>query len=284
MSQAKLIWFIDSRASVKTPSLVKVTNLARKFTNRLEIVFDKRIRSAERWYWPSFDHDKALRQEFELAQKNTKNQLSTYLLSHHIDFHITEIEDSDYLTPLKKLVDGSPQCLVVIDDNGPSQRHPIFQSLATLGADVLLLSAISWNKKIKMLGAVDPLHEHARPFNIDEHIVNVLREWNQKLTTDWSIAHCCFIASVLYKHEKTILKMHREEFSNFAKSLKISNDKMYCLEGLPEKSLKSHIRKNNINILVVGLIARNVLEQMWVGSTTVALMNNPPCDMLLVTH
>lgn len=250
----------------------------------MDIVFDKRIRSAERWYWRSFDHDQSLLGEFELVQNNVKKQLSEYFQNHRINFNIIDIQDTDYLTPLQKLVEGEPKSVIVIEDNEITRKHPIFQSLSTISADILLLCVTPWHNTIKMLGAVDPLHEHARPLNIDEHIVHILRQWNEKLVTEWSIAHCCFISSVLYKHEKTILKMHREEFSAFAKKLKVSSTNMHFLQGHPEDALDHYIKINNIDILVIGLVARSVLEKMWIGSTTVALMHNPPCDILLVSH
>jgi nucleotide-binding universal stress UspA family protein len=132
------------------------------------------------------------------------------------------------------------------------------------------------------LAAVDPLHEHARPDELDDNIVSLTKVWATSLKSSWVIVHCCYIASVLTQYKSKLITMHREGFSAFAKRNRLHNEQCVLLEGIPEDALSSYVEKHHVGILVIGLVARNTLEQFWVDSTTSALLCSPPCDLLLI--
>jgi nucleotide-binding universal stress UspA family protein len=128
------------------------------------------------------------------------------------------------------------------------------------------------------------MHEHARPEQIDDNIVSLTQNWASSLKATWTIAHCYYIASVLTKYKNKVLSVHHEGLNAFAKRNRIAHDHCVLLEGIPEDILTSYIDKHHVDVLVIGLVARNKLEQFWVGSTTSALLCAPPCDMLLIKH
>jgi nucleotide-binding universal stress UspA family protein len=78
--------------------------------------------------------------------------------------------------------------------------------------------------------------------------------------------------------------MHHEGLNIFAEKNRLPDEQCVLLEGIPEDALSSYVNKHHVDIIVIGLVARNKLEQFWVGSTTSALLCDPPCDMLLIKH
>ncbi|TEW54675.1 universal stress protein [Psychromonas sp. RZ22] len=191
-------------------------------------------------------------------------------------------QTADYLSVLNDEVHSQEQTLVVIEDNIVAKRHSIFQKLTAIDAPVLIVNKKPWRNPIKVLAAVDPIHENASTGRVDTHIVSYTEQLAALLKAKWSVVHCCNITWPLAKYKTKILAAHRNGLTFFAKKQRITLDKCILLEGMPETALTAHIIEQNSNILVIGLIARNKLEQLWIGSTTTALLTDLPCDMLLI--
>ncbi len=281
MTITKLVWFIDSRVNYKKTSFNKVAYLATLYGSEIHVLIDKRVKAFERWYWPQLDPDNTLMNDSEAKFNQLKETLTKNFSQRGIQTTISGVEKTDHLTSLNQVLDDD-NSLVMIEHQNDDKKHAIFQSLHLINASTLVLTDKPWSTPLNMIAAVDPLHENARPENIDEHIAELLKEIATQSKARWTVIHSCFIASVLYEYEKRILEMHKDEFNDFAKRMKIDKSHICLIEGQPEEALETYIKKNKVDIMIIGLVARNFIEQMWVGSTTTALLDDVPCDMLLV--
>ncbi|WP_413700173.1 universal stress protein [Psychromonas sp. KJ10-10] len=190
----------------------------------------------------------------------------------------------DYAKILNKEIAKNANSLVVIEDSQPAKRHPIFQLLTQINAPILLLSNKTWKHPLNIVGAIDPLHENARPETIDDSIVEMMRHWGRDLKAKPTIAHCCYISPVLSQYKKKIMAEHQEALKAFSRKLQLNKDQQVLLDGQPEDILPSYVKNNQVDVLFIGLVARNKLSQFWIGSTTSALLTTPPCDLLLIKH
>jgi nucleotide-binding universal stress UspA family protein len=281
MITEQLIWFIDSRFYYQNTSLDKIVQLANTHKKNVKIIIDASTQLTGRGYWHLLGDD-TLSDELMVSLETKKAQMLKYFTMNAIKAEISIQQSSDYLVSLSAQISECNNALVVIEDNAVAKRHPIFQLLTDIKAPVLLLNKKAWKHPIKMLAAVDPLHEHARPGQIDDDIVLVTKNWAKNLDASWTIAHCYYVASVLTTYKNKVKEMHSEGFSVFAKKMRIANEQCVLLEGIPEDAVTSYIKKHHIDILTLGIVARNKLEQLWIGSTTTALLSELPCDLLLI--
>ncbi|TYK64246.1 universal stress protein [Colwellia echini] len=282
MITEQLIWFIDGRYFYKNITLDKITQLANAHNNQLKIIIDVKVKSTERWYWHSMVDDSLTSNEGLAAIVQKKQVLQKALSMSAIKAEIITTESSEHVKIINAEVAKANNSLVIIEDAAAKLRHSIFQRLTEIDAPVLLLGKKVWNKPIKMIGAVDPLHEHDRHAKIDEHIVSQLKAWAKSLTVKWQIVHSCYISSVLYGYERKVQQMHQSALKEFAKKNNVSVEQYTLLEGLPEEAVESFINKNHIDILFIGLVNRSMVDKFWVGSTTTHFLYEPPCDLLLI--
>lgn len=284
MVNEQLVWFIDGRYFYNTITLDKIIALANAHQQRIKIIIDVRVKSTERWYWHAINKDSiATNDELEIIN-NKKQALIDALAVKAIEADIIVTQSADHVKIINTELAKNNNSLLILEDTPPKKRHPVFQALTEINSPVLLLSNRAWHKPISIIGAVDPLHENDRPAKIDDSIVKQLKAWDKALSVKWTLVHCCYISSVLYKYTNKVLLMHKEGLQEFAEQFHIKKAQYTLLEGLPEEALKSFIKKNNVDILCIGLVNRSMLDKLWVGSTTSHFLYEPPCDLLLIKH
>ncbi|NSM31824.1 universal stress protein [Enterococcus faecalis] len=54
-----------------------------------------------------------------------------------------------------------------------------------------------------------------------------------------------------------------------------------CIHGTKETIVEA-VKKNNIDLIVIGATGKNVLQRTFVGSTTAYIVNHAPCNVLVV--
>ncbi|WP_417696107.1 universal stress protein [Psychromonas sp.] len=248
----------------------------------LKIIIDASAQLKGRGYWHLFAEKEILSDEIMAKIELKKAQLVKFFAMNAIDVEVSINKSTDYLSVLNAEIANDPQSLVVIEDNAVAQRHSIFQRLTAINAPLLLLSKQAWHQPLSIVAAVDPLHEHARSGALDANIVALAERWSKPLKASWMVAHCYYVTSVLSQYKSKVLSQHKQGLMDFAKKHRIATNQCVLLEGVPEEVLATYINKNSCHILVMGLVTRNKLEQLWVGSTTTALLNELPCDLLLL--
>lgn len=282
MIKEQFIWFIDSRFFYQTKSLDKMVHLILPNQKTLKIIIDASAQLKGRGYWHLFAEKEILSDEIMAKIELKKAQLVKFFAMNAIDVEVSINKSTDYLSVLNAEIANDPQSLVVIEDNAVAQRHSIFQRLTAINAPLLLLSKQAWHQPLSIVAAVDPLHEHARSGALDANIVALAERWAKPLKASWMVAHCYYVTSVLSQYKSKVLSQHKQGLMDFAKKHRIATNQCVLLEGVPEEVLATYINKNSCQILVMGLVTRNKLEQLWVGSTTTALLNELPCDLLLL--
>jgi|GEM_PF-2163952 len=284
MITEQLIWFIDSRFYYQNISLDKIVHLAQIHKKPIKIIIDASAQLTGRGYWHLLSHKETLSQELLSSIEQQQKKLLKFFAMNAIKVDITINQSADYFVALSTSIKNSLNSLVILEDNISAKRHPVFQQLTDIDAPVLLLHKKPWKHPVNILAAVDPLHEHARPGKIDDNIVLLTQHWSKTLSAKFTVAHCFYVASVLTKYKNNVFRMHSDGLDTFAKKFRLCEQQYTLLEGIPEEALTTYIQHNHIDILTMGLVARNKLQQLWVGSTTTAMLSEVPCDILLIKH
>ena len=278
----KIMWFVDAQSPISASSYGKISTLASSLNASVTVMLDTRMRSLERWYWPKFDGFHKIKRDSEAIKTTLKNNISQELNSRNVEHDIVEIKADKFKSQIIHMVDNNASTLFVVDHHKQSSQHPIFQMFTHINTAILILTDKPWKKPLNVVAAVDPLHEHSRSGTLDNQIVSLTKDLGKFMKIQWTVAHACYVAPVLLEHKKRIIQTHADGLAEFAYDLNIPEKKTVLLKGMPEDVLPVWIEKNKIDLLLMGLVARNKLEDFWVGSTTSAFLHKPPCDMLLV--
>ncbi|MDN2639384.1 universal stress protein [Enterococcus avium] len=87
------------------------------------------------------------------------------------------------------------------------------------------------------------------------------------------------ITQIIEEEKKAALKLLEKEFSG----IEYYNKQMITCVGSPKKALYFELPEvYKIDLIYIGATGKGRLERMLVGSTTDYVVNNAPCDVMVV--
>lgn len=148
-----------------------------------------------------------------------------------------------------------------------------------------------------VIAAVDPLHEHDKPARLDERITAEARHLAEALGGELHVYHGYDTAPAIARAgtytmsptpvpvEEIVAKVetaHREGFEKLTRSLDIDQAHAHLVAGAAAEVLPALARKLSASLIVMGAVARARLQHAIVGSTAERVLDNLPCDVLVI--
>lgn len=141
--------------------------------------------------------------------------------------------------------------------------------------------------------SVDPLHEADQPAALDHKILQTARSLAGVTGASIKAIHCynplphtlAFDTGLVVDYDgyaAQIHQHHQKAFTEFADSNGLSTDQQHLLRGYPEQSIPEFAAENGVNLLVLGAISRSRVESALIGHTAERLLDDVPCDMLII--
>ncbi|HHF2917402.1 TPA: universal stress protein [Vibrio diabolicus] len=180
----------------------------------------------------------------------------------------------------KRLVDHTDLLLA-----GHFNKHDIqtlLTELAKNDCDLLLLSERSWPSHANMLCAIEPLHRGDAKSVVDRAIVSRGSKLEKTLSGKMTLVYCRYVAPYLSRYRAEILSNQKAGITDFISAQKLTLVPLLLPEGNPETALPKAVKQSQAAILIMGACKRSMSSQFWSGSTVDTLLDQPPCDLLLV--
>ncbi|HSG66547.1 MAG TPA: universal stress protein, partial [Gammaproteobacteria bacterium] len=145
-------------------------------------------------------------------------------------------------------------------------------------------------KAPKIAAAVDPLHEHDKPAQLDHKLVKIAQKLAEATGGELHIAHTYPLPQPMSVPEgapivdisEEVEAEHRRAFDAFLKKCKLPGAKSHLLEGQPHQRLPELVAGINIDVMVMGAVSRRGLDRIFLGSTAERVLDRLPCDLLIV--
>ena len=142
----------------------------------------------------------------------------------------------------------------------------------------------------KVFAAVDPLHVHDKPAQLDNEIVKLAKTLADGLGGELHVLHTFMVPVVATVPEGGLIvelaeeveKQHREAFTEFLAPHAISDDRAHLVEGAAFEILPKITEREGAGFIVMGAISRSGLDRVFVGSTAERVLDRLPCDLLIV--
>lgn len=150
-----------------------------------------------------------------------------------------------------------------------------------------------------IVAAVDPTHSHDKSAVLDQLIVvranqigdqssgevHLLHTY-QRLIGIGSAATRTFkpIELPIEELDRKTKEEHRQKLDALASANNIDRDHTHQLPGSTRDILPTFVRANNVDVVVMGALARWSLKRAIIGSTAERVMDHLPCDILLVKN
>lgn len=153
-----------------------------------------------------------------------------------------------------------------------------------------LVKSMEWLEDGSLMAAVDPLHAKAQQNELDHLLLDTTAALASRLELATRVFHNYFpdISAMFPKvldAEDYILEVrnhHQEKMQALVREHQLDMDNVVMARGDLARTLEQSIRKERVNLLVLGALSRNVMERAIIGSTTERMLYDTRCDVLVM--
>ncbi len=157
-------------------------------------------------------------------------------------------------------------------------------------APLLLVKPDPVAENPKVFAAVDPLHVHDKPAQLDNEIVKLAKTLADGVGSELHVLHSFTVPAVATIREGGLIaeiaekteRLHRDAFTEFLARHAIPDDRSHLVEGAAHKKLREITEREGAGIIVMGAVSRSGLDRVFVGSTAERVLDRLPCDLLIV--
>ena len=155
---------------------------------------------------------------------------------------------------------------------------------------LMLVKPGEWHDEGKIVTAIDPLHVKASQSRLDHVLLESAKKIGEILGQPVRVFHSYFpFVSALFplggeskdyllrieeQHSKKVLEVMAKHGFN--------EDNLELSRGELAPDLVRYLKRSDANLLVIGALSRNFLERAIVGNTAEKILEDCPCDVLVM--
>jgi universal stress protein E len=148
-----------------------------------------------------------------------------------------------------------------------------------------------------VVAAVDPLHEHDKPAELDHRILDIASEVSAAAHGELHLVHAYELAPALaatgnamampisvplWEIAESLEKQHNEAVDALAGRYGLDRNRVHVVEGRTRQVLVRLTEKLEADVVVLGAVSRSGLRRLFLGSTAEQVLDRLPCDVLIV--
>ncbi|UTW06883.1 universal stress protein [Pseudomonas benzenivorans] len=144
-----------------------------------------------------------------------------------------------------------------------------------------------------LCAALDPLHSADKPAALDHQLIRTAIGLSEQLGLQAHYLHChaplprslVFDAELVTNYEDYVTRsgaQHREAFEQLLGQYPIALPDTHLVEGFAEEALPHFVGERQIDLLLMGAIARGQLDTALIGHTAERILDSVSCDLLIL--
>jgi len=149
--------------------------------------------------------------------------------------------------------------------------------------------------KPRFLAAVDPLHERAKPTELDDRIIVAAKQLCYPLNGELHVFHAFDVTPALAtpmdsmamplpirEITEAMRVRHSEVVHELTDAHGIARDCVHVREGSARERILSLTDELHADVVVMGAVSRRGLTRLFLGNTAEDVLDKLPCDLLIV--
>lgn len=167
-----------------------------------------------------------------------------------------------------------------------------WQLLRHCPAPLWLVHHDQWQGR-RLCAALDPLHSADKPAHLDHQLIATARELAERLQLDAHYLHCYapLPRSLVFDEELVATydayvergnRQHRLAFEQLLAPYAIPASHRHLEQGYPEELIPRFVRDRQIDLLLMGAVARGHLDSALIGNTAERVLEAVECDLLVL--
>lgn len=169
-----------------------------------------------------------------------------------------------------------------------------WQLMRSCPCPLLLVKDPSFQGYGTVLAAVDPLYGHDEPAGTDRAVLGLASLFAKAMGGELRAAHAypdpaqySWVSAVevlpgVFYGSENIERVHREAVRELVEEFGIAPDRVDLAPGDPRLVVPQIAADRQAKLLVLGVLKRGELAQALLGSTAEYVINDAPCDVLMV--
>lgn len=152
-------------------------------------------------------------------------------------------------------------------------------------APLLLVKPRAIAERPRIFAAVDPLHEHAKPAELDERIYEFAHSLATVAHGELHVAHAYAIPvgiELPVDVTEEIAGQHREAMARFLEAHPVDDGNSHLLGGPVAECLCQSTTEHDADFVVMGAVSRRGFDRLFIGSTAERLLDRLHCDLVIV--
>lgn len=150
---------------------------------------------------------------------------------------------------------------------------------------------------LRIIAAVDPMHEHDKPAALDHAIVDQAQQIADRCKGELHLFHSYDPSPAIAGAATTIAtpisvpadgiteameKAHTEALGEFAAACELPEAQVHLLRGPARELLPELAAQQRAGLVVMGAVARGAMRRFFIGSTAEQVVDRLPCDVLII--
>jgi universal stress protein E len=152
---------------------------------------------------------------------------------------------------------------------------------------VLLLKSLEPYQRPVVMAAVDPSHAHDKPRDLDKRILTEARHMAAALRGALHVIHANkppfhgleYGGKITYSE---LERQGRESFEKLVAPAGIPEQRCHLVDGNAAQAIPRFARKLDAGLVVMGAVSRSGFARMFIGNTAERVLNDLPCDVLVL--
>ncbi len=160
--------------------------------------------------------------------------------------------------------------------------HDSWELVRHCPVPLFLVKDKDWGDKVILMAAVDPLHSHNKPLQLDDLIINSASTLANAAGGECHIVHAYAEAARPFAPAGQIKEEHETAFKELMAKHNIPESQQHLLDERPVDALKHYGEKIDSDMVVMGAISRSRIREALIGSTAEDVLDYIKTDILIV--
>ncbi len=160
--------------------------------------------------------------------------------------------------------------------------HDSWELVRLCPIPLLLVKDADWSDPITVMAAVDPLHSHNKPLQLDDIIIDAANSISNQIGGQAHIVHAFAEAARPFAPAGQIREEHANAFNELVSNYDFDDSQLHLLDETPVFALHQCGEKINSDMVVMGAISRSRVSESLVGSTAEKVLDYIKTDILIM--
>lgn len=160
--------------------------------------------------------------------------------------------------------------------------HDSWELVRHCPVPLLLVKDRNWGDRITLMAAVDPLHDHNKPLNLDDDILHAAAVITNATGGEFHAVHAYAGTARPFAAADKVKQEHETAFNELMSKHGIDEAHRHLLDESPIDALKHYGEKINSDMVIMGAISRSRIVEALIGSTAEGVLDYVKTDILIV--